>query len=212
VKDTYQTWRTKTDNDLVDTRNRLADLTRQEATAKTQLEADTKAHQEYFDKVRPQLAALEAQAAPLITARDGLRKPTKPRDKSTAGVKDPARRREIEQENDREEREYNRDLKEYEAQRNRLNAQIAPLERQAAPLYAQLTALQNKVKQTQTALEKIQKPLIVQAKNEQRLAKLVADQPTWETAGNLAALRALEAYSILSFPAEVDRINRTRNK
>lgn len=212
VRETYQTWRTKTEKDLADTRSRLAELTRQETTAKMQWEADTKAHQDYFDKVRPQLAALEAQAAPLIAARNALRKPIKPRDRSTVGIKDSARRREIEQENDREEREYNRDLKEYESRRDRLNAQIAPIERQAAPLYAQLTALKTKMMQSQVALEKIQKPLAVQTKNEQRLAKILVDQPTWETAGNLAALRALEAYSILSFPAEVDRINRTRNK
>jgi hypothetical protein len=212
VKDTYQIWRTKTEKDLEEAQARLTELTQQEVATKSQLETETKAHQDYFNKVGPQIAALEAKAAPLIAQRSALRKPIKPRDQSTAGVQDPERRRQIQQANDRAEREYDRDLKEYNTQLDRLNAQIAPLERQAAPLYAQLTALKNKVAQTQAALEKIQKPLAVQTKNEQRLAKLLAEQPTWETAGNLAALRALEAYSILSFPAEVDRINRTRNK
>lgn len=212
VRETYQTWHTKNDKELNDTQTRLAELTQQETAAKLQSEADTKAHQEYVKQVGPQIAALEAQAAPLIASRNSLRKPGKPIGRSTAGVKDAGQRRDIEQANFHADQEYDSDLKEYEAKLKQLNNQIARIERQAAPLYAQRNALENKVIQSRTALEKIQKPLAVQVKNQQRLTKLLGDQPTWETPGNLASLRALEAYSILSFPAEVDRIIRTRNK
>lgn len=212
VQESFAAWRTKTEAELEDTKGRLTELKAQNTTITQRLEAETTAHQDYVKQVGPQVAALEAQAAPLLAARKALVIPRKPQKRDTSRARDASDKSKIERENELEERRYDKERKEYEASRSRLDAQLAPLDRQLTPLYAAERNLRQKAEKTKFDFDKLQKPLTAQLKNEERLTKILGDTPTWDAPGNLAQLRSLDGYSILAFPAEVERINRALNK
>jgi hypothetical protein len=212
LKKDYETWRMKIDKELADAKQRVADFQQQDNAATAQLTTAVVALQTYVDQNAEQVKRIETQAAPLVAERKALRKPSQPRKQSTAGVKDPIRKREIERQNDENERDYDRDLKAYERRLSDLNRQIEPLERMVTPIYRQKAILQDQVARQELVVKKIQMQLGGHQKDEQRLTKLVADRPAWDSPNNLAILSKLDDYSVISFAAEVERVQRTRKK
>ncbi len=203
-------WVAKTTQEFAEAKDRVAELEPKEKDAREKLAMVTSQYQDFLKQAEPQMETCKFRITQGQAALKALREPREPGQPGDERGR-PVISGPLYTLYQQRLAEYRAAVQQYQAATIQINSTLAAFNQQAAELTREDNAYKSNIAQGQAQLRKLQTPLQNAQKTHERLRKTLAENATWDSPANLANLRTLELYRLLSLTAEAERIERKRN-